>query len=1154
MACAQCTENKMEDGGCPELISEQKCSERRSCYQTFLRRTVIYRKSIYFVSIVLVLGLADSVSADLIGHWRFDEGSGTVAYDSSGNGHDGTIYGSPSWVPGVVGSALEFDGTDDYVGTGESLLNNMSEFTLACWVSAGNPRSSRIGLIGQNDLIEMGFMGGNAEMWTDRTSTTTTQWNFEDYTWHHITVSGDVTNTKVYLDGELAVTGRGSANYGTSRFPVNIGGGVWDASGNWFLGQIDDVRIYNHALSEIEILTAMKGAGGAWSYALGPEPADGAFHLDTWARLHWAPGSTADSHDVYFGESFTEVNNGTGGTFRGNQTSKYFLVGIPGFPYPEGLVPGTTYYWRIDEVESDGVTKHKGRVWSFYVSSGKAYNPVPSDGAKFVATDVTLTWAAGSGTRQYTQYTVYFGDDFNSVSTAVGGASQTQTRYYPGALEFDKTYYWRVDVFDGESTHKGDIWSFTTKLPYYVDGGNAAARDTNPGTEARPFKTIGKATPLLQPGDTLFIKAGVYREAVILSQSGTKTKPIKIMVYPGDEGKVIINAAEPVTNWRRCTGPSDCAGSPHWNHIYYADVKRLVESHPDSAFAIRQVFQHGELLNRARYPNTGWSYPTSVVDPRTVFSDSSLSKPDGYFTGSVCHIKTEVWQPNQIDIVDYAGHTITLATNPRYDISTRFGYFITNTVGEINEQGEWAYDPARKRLFIWPKNDVAEDIEVTYRKFCIRTYGGVSSNQVRGLSMHNAYESGIWIYQSRDVWIENNTVEHSYDCGIFLQATNGECRDNNIINNTVKYSCSAGIALDRTAYNNNIEGNYVYATGTEYYGGDLMHGRGEGIYISGPFTRVYNNRVDRTGHTSLYLYGTASGREISYNYTTNTCLALSDSGGIYMGGFSDEPETDYIHHNIFEDIFGCRSMEKDFDTGRPPTIETHSGAAPGIYIDGEGNNRIIENNTVINSHMAGIYFHWAPSNVVEKNTLYGNRDAQVWFDGKDEARKILENDDLFENIMFATDAQQKTFYLGINYDNVNFGQSDNNYFYNPYNYRHIHISRYKAYEDRWTRDDLTLGGWRTLSGYDGNSKDFSHLNQFDDITIDSPRKSRIIYNTSLDVINIDLESEKYCDVHGNKIYGSVSLQPFESKILIFSDYEIPDLALEKYLSKGLKIR
>ena len=204
--------------------------------------------------------------------------------------------------------------------------------------------------------------------------------------------------------------------------------------------------------------------------------------------------------------------------------------------------------------------------------------------------------------------------------------------------------------------------------------------------------------------------------------------------------------------------------------------------------------------------------------------------------------------------------------------------------------------------------------------------------------------------------------------------------------------------------------------------------------------------------------------------------------------------------------------------------------------------------------MAGIYFHWAPSNVVEKNTLYGNREAQVWFDGKNEARTILENDDLFDNIMFATDAQQKTFLLGINYDNVHFGQSDDNYFYNPYNYKHILVSCYKAYEDRWTRDDLTLSGWRALSGYDGDSKDFSYLNQFDDITIDSPIKSRIIYNPSLDVISIDLEPDKYCDVHGNKIYGSVSLQPFESKILIFSDYEIPDPPLEAYLNKGLKIR
>jgi len=874
--------------------------------------------------------------------------------------------------------------------------------------------------------------------------------------------------------------------------------------------------------------------------ALDPNPGDGDNHLDTWASLSWAPGSTTDSHDVYFGESFAEVNNGTGGTFQGNQPSTYFAVGLPGFPYPDGLVLGTTYYWRVDEVETDGVTKHRGRVWSFLVPSRKAYNPIPPDNARFVATDVTLTWAAGFDTRLHT---VHFGDDFDAVANAVGGIRQALIRYNPGALEFDKTYYWRVDEFHGQATHKGDVWSFTTRPAdlasaafYYVDAGNPDARDTNPGTEARPWKTIGKATSLLQPGDTLLIKAGIYREAVILRRSGTEAKPIRIWAYPGDEGKAIINAAELVTNWQKCTGPSDCAGNPHWNHIYYTDVKRLVESHTDSAFAVRQVFQHGELLNRARYPDTGWSYPTRVMDPRTVFSDSSLSKPDGYFTGSVCHIKTAVWQLDQIDIVDYSGRTITLAGSPRYDISTRFGYYITNVVGEINEEGEWAYDPSLKRLFIWPKDEIAADIEVTYRDYCMRTYDDVFSNEVRGLAMHNAYRYGIWLYRASDMRIEDNTVEHSYEFGIYLQGTGGICNNNQILNNTVRYSCYRGIGVNDTSSHNNIEGNYVYATGTDRFGGDLMNGRGIGIFISGPYTRVYNNMIDRTGYTSLYLHDDTLGREVSYNYITNVGLALSDGGGIYTGGFYDGPEKDYIHHNIIEDAIGCMSMYQSRDIGLPVTIERYSGDTPGIYVDEEGNNRIIENNTVINSHMAGIFFHWAPSNVVENNTLYGNRVAQVWFGGKNEARKILENDDLFDNIMFATDAQQKTFSLGMNYDNVHFGRSDDNYFYNPYNYRHILVSCYKAYEDRWTRDDLTLSGWRTLSGYDGDSKDFSYLNQFDDITIDSPIKSRIIYNPSLDVINIDLESDKYCDVDGNKIYGSVSLQPFESKILIFSDF------------------
>jgi hypothetical protein len=199
---------------------------------------------------------------------------------------------------------------------------------------------------------------------------------------------------------------------------------------------------------------------GAFLKAYDPMPADGALYPDTWATLAWIPGETAASHDVYFGVSLTDVDEGAADTFQGNQSSTVFVVGFPGFAYPEGLIPGTTYYWRVDEVEADGTTKHKGDIWRFTVPSRKAYNPTPADGAKFVKPDdVTLSWTGGLNVKLHH---VYFGDDFDVVSNAAGALPQTDATYNPGPLAMDTTYYWRVDEFDGMTTHTGDVWSFTT--------------------------------------------------------------------------------------------------------------------------------------------------------------------------------------------------------------------------------------------------------------------------------------------------------------------------------------------------------------------------------------------------------------------------------------------------------------------------------------------------------------------------------------------------------------------------------------------------------------------------------------------------------------------------------------------------------------------
>ena len=202
--------------------------------------------------------------------------------------------------------------------------------------------------------------------------------------------------------------------------------------------------------------------GGGNPLARRPAPEDGAMLMQTWGTLSWKPGYYAVSHDVYIGDNFDDVNNGAADTFAGNTGQAMQIVGFTGFPLPDGLVPGTTYYWRIDEVnDANAASPWKGDVWSFSVPPKTGYNPIPGDGAKFIATDgVTLRWTPGFGTRLHY---VYFGKSYDEVSNAAGALPQAAATFTPpGPLELETMYYWRVDEFDAAATHKGPVWSFTT--------------------------------------------------------------------------------------------------------------------------------------------------------------------------------------------------------------------------------------------------------------------------------------------------------------------------------------------------------------------------------------------------------------------------------------------------------------------------------------------------------------------------------------------------------------------------------------------------------------------------------------------------------------------------------------------------------------------
>lgn len=245
--------------------------------------------SLLFLSILFIIPQTFALDSEgLVGAWLMDDGNGDTVSDSSDNGLDGKIAkGNPKWVKGKYGGAMEFGGAD-MVTVDDNAALDLKSFTLSAWINIPKlsgvwqiiaskenrgPTGRNYGIFGHvnSGVIHYSFTTGGWKSFDAKTVVT-------DGNWHHIATTYEKPDFKLYLDGKVdaqVAPGTDPDNHDNFLF---IGG--CDIGNYWMTGTIDEVVLYDRALSEAEISELMDSGISA---ALDVQP--GGKLVSTWGHI-----------------------------------------------------------------------------------------------------------------------------------------------------------------------------------------------------------------------------------------------------------------------------------------------------------------------------------------------------------------------------------------------------------------------------------------------------------------------------------------------------------------------------------------------------------------------------------------------------------------------------------------------------------------------------------------------------------------------------------------------------------------------------------------------------------------------------------------------------------------------------------------------------
>jgi chitodextrinase len=346
----------------------------------------------------------------LVAAYAFNEGTGTTVSDSSGNSNNGTVSGATWTASGKYGSALVFNGTSALVTINNSAsLQLTTGMTLEAWVNPSVVNSAWRDVIykgNDNYYLEGTSASGGAPAAGGTFGTVDATFYgtgaLAVNTWTHLALTFDGTTARLYVNGVLASSQTEPANLITSANPLQIGGD--SLYGQFFQGMIDEVRVYNVALTLAQIQTDMATPIAGGSGPTAPANLTATLASGTQVNLTWSPSTASGGIAAYLIERCQGVG-----------CNSFVQVGSsPTTGYSDtGLTANTTYNYRVRALDNSGNLGPYSLTAQAY--TGIAVSPrvaalTATGTQQFTATVGSVTWSV---------------DGVNGGSASVGTISTT---------------------------------------------------------------------------------------------------------------------------------------------------------------------------------------------------------------------------------------------------------------------------------------------------------------------------------------------------------------------------------------------------------------------------------------------------------------------------------------------------------------------------------------------------------------------------------------------------------------------------------------------------------------------------------------------------------------------------------------------------------